>query len=680
MKRCLPLLVSVCVLGLLLQVTGEAQGSGPEIDILGRPDASSNPPNVNTYVSVINPDTGRAIDGLGIDNFSVQVSGEEVDTTVSTETSGIAVAIVIDRGGIARSGDRRIEDAVNLADSLLGRLNVDGTDTADMVSLIGIRGRDNGGLTPLVPFTDYDPNLIRNEFDALRTEAVSEVTPLYDGIDQALEWFTENTDDQLQDKLNRRRQIIVVFSDGIDNQFSSEAHETIIINKCVDNGILLYAVRMEGGPTDADNMEALAVQTNGIYVTHTPATEGGVESFFDDIVTQRQTYRLTFPLRRRQGDYEVRVRVLDTPAGDGSDISVVSSPLQLPEINLTSPIDGESFGVPFVREEGGYGSFVVTLSAEVRPRDGITRDPAEVSYFANGVRIGSGNTAPSFDFDWDVGDIVTATDEIEVREYTFVALANDPYLEERIESAPVTVRVTWEAAERSVVEETEKWFLTYWWLLIILVFFALGLLVLLIMLIRTRGQLAKKLVAQTTGVVKGVTRRLGAAPSKAPGKLVIVKGVNVGREYRLDIRTIKVGRDPQFSDFPLYDEFTSNPHFSVQMDQNNFYITDEGSTNGTRINGVPIRPRQRVLLQPDAIVEAGQTKLQFKRLGGETRQLGGGRKARKPASPPAGPKPPTLPAAGSDRSTRPSLDESSSSGQEPSDDKPRRGGPTRRVM
>ena len=221
----------------------QAQDRGPVVDILGRPENA--PPEAYSYLSVIDPNTGRAIDDLNDTNFAVRISGQDVDASASLETSGVAVAIVIDRGGIARQSDPRMGHAVDLAGSLLDMLVLDGSSTSDIVGLIGIRGRDAGGLTPLVQFTDFDPNIIRNEFDKLRTEIVSEVTPLYDGIDQAIEWIAENDNAQMAEKLAHRRPIIVVFSDGIDNQFSSESHETIIINKCLQRDILLYAVRME---------------------------------------------------------------------------------------------------------------------------------------------------------------------------------------------------------------------------------------------------------------------------------------------------------------------------------------------------------------------------------------------------------------------------------------------------
>ena len=109
----------------------------------------------------------------------------------------------------------------------------------------------------------------------------------------------------------------------------------------------------------------------------------------------------------------------------------------------------------------------------------------------------------------------------------------------------------------------------------------------------------------------------------------------MGREFRLAAQVVKVGRDPQFCDFALYDEFVSNPHFSIQLEQTQFFITDEDSSNGTRLNGMPIPPQQRMLLQPDTIIEVGQTRLQFKRLGGTTRQLG--QQAQQPANPRGGP-------------------------------------------
>ncbi|MEE8390806.1 MAG: FHA domain-containing protein [Anaerolineae bacterium] len=673
MKRNLAFLISMPICILVTLFTGwtfsQAQGRGPVVDILGKPETI--PPDAHIYVSVVDPNTGRTIDELGDANFVVQVSEQDVDATVSLETKGVAVVMVIDRGGIAQRGDSRIGQAVDLADGLLNMLNVDGSASTDMVSFIGIRGEEEGGLTPLVNFTDYDPNAVRNEFDKLRTETVEEVTPLYDGIDQAIEWITQNGDAQVQEKLTYRRPIIVVFSDGIDNQFSSESHETIIINKCLQNDILLYAIRMEarGRTTDADNLEALTSQTNGIYATHNEDTHDQVLDLFEDIVTQRQSYRVTFPLYRPRGDYQVSIRVLDTPVGDGSDETTVSSQLQLPETTLTAPRNGERHTVPYSQTLEGFLEVLVTLRAQVVPVDGAERDPAEVRYFANGVLIGTSTTLPDFEFVWDVSSIVTITEETQTQEFTLIAEADDVYLDGKMTSQPVNIHVTWEAKQVPVVEATVEQVKENWWMIIALIGLLTGLLFLFIMLIRTRGEMARKIAARTTGVLKGVTKRLGATSARAPGKLVVVQGTNTGKEFRLAAQVVKIGRDPQFCDLALYDEYTSNPHFSVQLEQTQFYITDEGSTNGTRINGMPIPPHQRVLLQPDAIIEVGQTRLQFKRLGGTTRQLSMRSANPSPGMPPAGP-PPTQPARPSEAVQGPPQSRSGSD---------QRGGPTRQV-
>jgi Mg-chelatase subunit ChlD len=672
MKRSILVLVSLCIVIVLQGLTlGQAQESGPVVDILGRPDSSSDPPNIQAYISVVDPNTGRTVDGLENANFSVQVSEEDIQATATSETTGIAVVIVIDRGGIAKPYDPRIGQAVDLADSLLDLLNVDGSPSADMVALIGIRGRENGGLIPLVPFTDYDPNAVQNEFNVLRTEPVNEVTPLYDGIDQAIEWITNNPDTDIQVKLAHRRPMIVVFSDGIDKNYSDEARRIDIIDKCTQNDVLLYTVRMGRGTTDEYNVQIMAERTNGIYVSHENDSDTAANDLFQNIVTQRQTYRVTFPLYRPQGDYQVRIQVLDTAIGDGSDMETVSSRLQVPQIALTSPADNADYTVAYSQTIEGFESLSIPLSVEITPADGISRDPTEVSYFANGVFIGTSTAPPGFDFSWDVSTVVTATDETQVHKYTLTAEGDDTYLDEQMESDPVTVEVTWEGKAYTFLDRLIMWLSTNWWLLLILMVLAVGLLVLLFLLLRMRGEMARKVVARTTGVLKGVTRRLGAGPRRAPGKLVVLQGANMGRELRLAAQVVKVGRDPQFCDFALYDEYASNPHFSIQLDQTQFFITDEGSTNGTRLNGTLIPPHQRMLLQPNAIIEVGQTRLQFMRVGGTTRQLGGqsgappaaGSSPTMPTPPPGQappPHPPTQPAA-------------------PPSAPDQRGGPTRKV-
>ncbi len=612
----------------------------PVVAILGPPDSRTNPPNAHVYVSVVDRATGSVIEGLESDAFEVRISGEPVEPQVSLETQGLAVVMVIDRGGIARRNDPRIGSAVDLAGALLEMLQVDGSPTADLVAMIGIRGEEAGGLTPLVPFTDYDPVAISNTFDALANEVVDETTPLYEGIDRAIGWIAANPDPSIQDKLAHRRKVILVFSDGIDRGFSDESHEALIVSQAKQHDILIYALQMTaaGRTAESDSLNAMAAQSGGTYLVHNAdddaASRAEVVARFGEIVSQRRAYRVTFPLIRPQGDYQLQVRVSGTPGGAATDAATVSSRLQRPSLALRAAADAPAADAPMVvAYSAAAESFEATslaLGVRVDVRDGAPRWPEEVSYFANEQRIGVAMGAPDFAFTWELAELVSPESEPVTRTYTLSARAIDPYLDEPLQSELVDVQIVWEAKPATVMTVTEEVtasVLANWWILPVVAVLGLGLLVVVGLVLVTRKQVDRKVVASQAPPtpVKGGTQLLsaGGAAAAVSAKLVVVQGPRMGSEIRLAGKPLKVGREAQFNDFALNDSFVSNPHFTLMEEGGRFFIQDEGSTNRTRVNGVVIPPHQRQPLPPDAIIEVGQTRLQLKRLGGATRMLSG---------------------------------------------------------
>lgn len=645
MKRPIPLLTALCILIALVggQIVSLAQDSGPPFIIIqGDPDSTADPPKVRTYVSVIDKSDAKSISGLTDENFQVEEVKTDVGTLqVSYESVGLAIVVVVDRGGIAAPGDSRIKEATGLVNELVNRLSVTTTaDDDDMIALIPVMGEGESPIEECDPARDLSYNpvdtvRVTNCLSPMEGRPVSGGTPLYDGLDEALALLTKNTDATIRNALSRRRKIIVLFSDGIDPNYSDEAREGDIIREAKEAGISIYAIGMahrNGQLGHENNLVRLSNQTNGFYqLRNNDETHQQVLGLFDNLMTQRDQYLVIHSTSLPKGSYTLDITV-DTPVGSAEANVNFSSILETPQIALTSPANDSDYTVPYSKTIDGFEHATIPLNVQITPSDGQSRDPAQVSYFANSVLIGTSTAAPDFAFTWNVSDIFTPTEETQEQKYTLIATANDAYLGERMESDPITIQVTWEAKEYTIQEQGLTWLTDYWWLLLILAVMALGMLILLIILVRTRGELARKVVARTTGVLKGVTQRLGAMPKKAPGKLVVIQGANMGKEFRLSAQVVKVGRDPQFCDFALYDEYASNPHFSIQLDQTQFFITDEGSTNGTRLNSTPMPPRQRMLLQPDAIIEVGQTRLQFKRLGGTTRQLG----AQPGAAPPFG--------------------------------------------
>jgi hypothetical protein len=628
MKRFLLLVIVLCLFVTLLGMSkvGYAQGGGPVVSILGDPETEAN--TISTHVSVVDPSSGGAITDLSQDAFSVTASGQPVPATVSPVTRGVAVVIVIDRGGIGWPGDPRLNDAYTLAEELLSKLDIGENPNGDMVALIGIRAReedDGPGLTPVQNFERLDRNLILNSLIEIKEEPLprGEVTPLYDGLQEAIDMIADNSDPLIREELEGRRPVIVAFSDGIDNRFSDETIEMDIIDGCRDNDILLYTIRMEapGRSVDVDNLQRLASRTSGLYIAHNEDTHADVLALFDRIVTQREAYRVQFNTQEERGDYRMEVEV-ETSIGTSEDDAIFQPVAQEPDVKLVPPPE-LSYQVPYSHTP----RVTIPLRVELTFPDGTERQPTEVRYYRNGTRFTTSSEPPGFEVTWDATDFITQTEatretqEYKTEEFTFVAEAHDPYLDEWVTSEPVNVEVTWEPLPPySTREKIIMWLTQNWWVLVALAALAIGLIVLLILLLKTRGELARKVVTRTTGFLKGVTRKLSGAP--APGKLVIIHGASTGREFRLSKRIVKFGRDPHLSEYTLDDEFVSGLHFSIHMEQSQFYIVDENSSNGTTVNGSQIAPGQRMPLPPDAIIEVGETRLQFKRLGGKTQQLG----------------------------------------------------------
>jgi len=353
-----------------------------------------------------------------------------------------------------------------------------------------------------------------------------------------------------------------------------------------------------------------------------------VKARFQDVITQRQAYSINFPVIRPAGEYRVEVRVVNAPGGSASDSDTVISRLQRLGLTLVTP-SSLTATVSYSKEAESFITTELPLAVNVVVKDGAPRDPAEVVYYANERRMGTSTATPDYAFTWDVTGLETPSDEPITRTYTLVARSSDPYLDEMIQTDPVEVQIIWEEREatlKTVTEDVTRSASQMWWIFPIFGILGLGLLVVVVLLVRTRGQLARKVVQNTTVAIKGVTQRLGGGGTLPPaaGKLVVLQGPRAGTEYRLSSSAVKVGRDPQINDFPLNDQYVSNPHLSVLQEGERCYVQDEGSTNRTRLNGVVLPPHQRQLLAPDAILELGQTRLQYKRLGGATRVLGSG--------------------------------------------------------
>lgn len=101
--------------------------------------------------------------------------------------------------------------------------------------------------------------------------------------------------------------------------------------------------------------------------------------------------------------------------------------------------------------------------------------------------------------------------------------------------------------------------------------------------------------------------RLEAEPR--PAAVLVVKiGAKDGLKYPISKRGIIIGRR-RTSDIRLEDTNASRVHASIDCVDDDYYLTDLGSTNGTYVNGARITKKKLV---PGDLVRIGTTILEFK--------------------------------------------------------------------
>ena len=119
---------------------------------------------------------------------------------------------------------------------------------------------------------------------------------------------------------------------------------------------------------------------------------------------------------------------------------------------------------------------------------------------------------------------------------------------------------------------------------------------------------AAEAVGPHTAMLPGQRRR---PRPQAPASLILVQGGQPIRTWPLATAEVSIGRAEQ-SDIPLADPGVSRNHARVVREGDDFIVEDLRSTNGTEVNGQPIRRRR--LANGDLLKLASST-LQFRREG-----------------------------------------------------------------
>ena len=112
----------------------------------------------------------------------------------------------------------------------------------------------------------------------------------------------------------------------------------------------------------------------------------------------------------------------------------------------------------------------------------------------------------------------------------------------------------------------------------------------------------------TVASLPGALLDVDTGPSQA--FLVVVRGNNVGETFPVAIPTMVIGRGAGV-DLRLNDEGVSRFHCKLHQVHNQILVEDLGSRNGTYVNGEPVLPTHRVLVEGDRVQIGTTSVLRF---------------------------------------------------------------------
>lgn len=102
------------------------------------------------------------------------------------------------------------------------------------------------------------------------------------------------------------------------------------------------------------------------------------------------------------------------------------------------------------------------------------------------------------------------------------------------------------------------------------------------------------------------------ATKKIVGWLVSYSHDKMGRDYRLFEGRNTIGKGIDNSILIADDPSISKNHLTILYNNNNYYLSDEMSGNGTKINGKSIRPKDAIDIKDGDVIEIGITSLLFR--------------------------------------------------------------------
>ncbi|PDV98101.1 FHA domain-containing protein [Candidatus Chloroploca asiatica] len=561
------------------------------------------------------------------------IAAEEIEA--NAERTGVAVAVVIDtsrsmRGrGMPESADR-LEDAREQAIALAKALDFD----TDLISIFAFH-RD---VVPIMPLSRVDGGAVEN---SIKTSDVLGEMPIQptgnrrptdeelrnderafsafsQTISRAIDELNnpQTSDAYIRENLPLMQKVIIVFADSCDDTLDARGSKTCSIP--LDVQTKLQDVVRSGNLSIFSVGLGSPVENQALPKPPQRAEPGFLYAARFELL---QLYAQQIPHSRFFQFYtadpaasatvreEFKTQMIDPIISRGNQIAVsyasqVGSAGQQRQIVVS---DG-TLQVASTFEEPRIPPLVAVIAEEsndrliIRPEIIYSQSPlARVDYYVNNNSVPLPGDPPTFALDWSGIEpglqqiAVEATDQRGERSLRSAAIELD------IPVAPAPERpfvVLPPDEEPTFLNQLNRFILNN---VISLITLLLVIILAIVVLVNPRGRAAaSQMTSRVTGVIQRMTRPISAtsavSAANADFVLVVQQGGITGTEYPLANLNTYVGADPSLVDIVLDDPHVSGRHASINREENDLYVTDLGSTNGTYINRNPLTPNARVQL------------------------------------------------------------------------------------
>lgn len=392
---------------------------------------ASVPAQAEAHVSVLQGD--QPVTGLPPEAFAVYVDDVKLTEGVTVEPTapGLAVMVLVDiSSSMDEPGiltDRRLTDAQQLAQSFVQQLSED-----DWVGLIGF-GAD---LVPVENLT-YDHGKILNTLAQLPQTAgpvgaeQRGFTHLFDGVVEAMDKLTNNTDPDVRNQTAAMRKIVLVLSDGNDTQSSVTRLDAQRAANDANISVYTASLCSPAGQglarlkCSSDDVRWLSSRTNGeSLMLEQAGDQAEIEALYGRLGEQHNQYNVAYEWHAPRGPHKCRIEVSSGGAVQSDEVDCFSKILQ-PEVEIVTPSDGARFS----RAEAQAGP--VPINVAVTFPDEAPRTPDKIEYLVNGQPY-STTVRPPADAP---PTVLLDLQDLAGGDYTLLGILHDPFTLERSDSS-----------------------------------------------------------------------------------------------------------------------------------------------------------------------------------------------------------------------------------------------------